>query len=187
MNSLEDFRIFKNFKWLEIRRLDLLLCVILIFGNNSNCWAQSSLSKWTRHFTKADSTLSITFQVLPPLDTFSQDGLRWELQFGEKGQPIYVFLSISGALLCFKDSVLQHPILVEKNKAFAFKKWEVGKHYKLTVWKCSGPHGFLKVAWFDLTSGENLDEIFVCNSFTFSCILRSFLKSGRGVNIRIAP
>lgn len=124
---------------------------------------------------------------MPPLDTFSQEGLSWELQFGEKGQPLYIFLSISGAILSFKDSALRYSILVEKNKAFGFRKWEVGKYYKLTVWRCSGPHGFLKVAWFDLASGENLDEIFVCYPATFMCISKSILRSDKGVNIKNMP
>jgi len=187
MCSVKEINKGKLIFLLKSRALAMFGCLVLLYLNWLDCRAQSSLSHWSKHFPKIDSSISIPFQVVPPLDTMSQEGLIWKLNFSANEPPVFIFLSISGALLCFRDSLLRMPIPVEKNRKFYFTKWRLGEKYKLSVWRCTGPHSFLKMAWTNLNSGEVLDEIFLCYPFSFRCISNTERVTGKGVNLIFMP
>lgn len=151
-----------------------------------NCNAQSALSKWSWYFSDSMKVYEQKFQVLP-LDTSSQNGLTWKLNFSPSHPAVFVLLSVSGAILCFSDSLKQRPFTIEKNRYFPFRKWRIGEFYSLAVCQDTGPHGFIRCTWKRLPHGEILDEIFLCYPAPFSEILPDKLKADSGISIKKMP
>lgn len=167
--------------------MTLLLSSLALFLSTTNLSAQSILSKWRHTLLQNKDSLSSGFYFVPPFDSLSPQGVWIQTRFYPLMKPISLFLSISGALIAFEDSLIKKPVMVEKIRYFPFRKARLGENYFIHISKNSGPHGFIRVWWTLGERGTLLDEIFICLPICFSAVQSISLHPDQGIRIKCLP
>lgn len=145
---------FLRFNGLSLASLIAFFLQVGFVGKGQNRAFKSPL-------TRFDSTVSweMVWQPIYPESNF-RNGILIGTTVGKS--PLYFWLSTSGALLSYRDSLKTNPIPVEKRNEYPFHSWEHLKKYALRVSKCPDEYGWIRCQWAEANSDRKLDEIWLC-------------------------
>ncbi len=113
---------------------------------------------------KFDSLSSIYVKLDPIKRWNSFDVDMKPVQVKFKNYQFNFFLKVvnDGAILCFSDSLLQKPILLEKRNLFPFEKLQPSLNYSIQISKQKTFKGFIGFRLWCLERKKILDESFFC-------------------------
>ncbi len=113
---------------------------------------------------KFDSLSSI-YVKLDPIRIWNSNEIEMKpIQVKFKNHKFNFFLKVvsDGAILCFLDSLLQKPILLEKRNLFPFEKLQSSLSYSIQISKQNSFDGFIGFRLLCLEKKKILDESFFC-------------------------
>jgi len=113
---------------------------------------------------KFDSLSSIYVKLDPIIIWNSNEIEMKPIKVKFKNHKFNFFLKVvsDGAILCFSDSLLQKPILLEKRNLFPFEKLQSSLSYSIQISKQNSFDGFIGFSLFCLEKKKILDESFFC-------------------------
>jgi len=153
----------KKYKMQYFNRLNWLAFVLTLnFINPNTGFSQSELRK--TFGIKFDS-LSSDYAQLDPVKLWNSNDIEMKLiKVTCKKIPNIFFVKVikDGAILCFKDSLLKKPILLEKRNIYPFIKLDPAFHYSIQISNQKSLNGFIGLRLWCVEKNKIMDESFFC-------------------------
>jgi len=140
------------------------LTLILFVG--LTCQAQFGPISVKMKFQQPDSLYRISLQTVQVPDSTLHKLVKIGCGFQSSFPGFFWAISNSGAILAFKDSLLEKPLFLEKRNIFPFVSLKSRSDYWLETTRSNGNDGYLAARLFDRTLKVVVDEVFLCLSKT---------------------